>query len=262
MTRNLRLLLLGGTEEGRLLAQRLQGYRGLELIHSLAGRTSNHGVLAGELRRGGFGGACGLGNYLRTHRIDLLLDATHLHAARISRNAMAAARECGVARAQLRRPAWTPHADDDWQQFPSLEAIASALPSKARVFLTIGSGGLEAFASRNDVIFLARCIETPMFSDGKDFQTHFPSGRLLLERGPFALESERALLQEQSIDILVSKNSGGRATWAKILAARELRIPVWMLAPPPPVPGIRVASVEEALTWVRNHLRLGRSTCT
>ena len=255
----LRLLLLGGTEEGRILAQRLQQYPGLETIHSLAGRTRSANGFAGRLRRGGFGGASGLARYLRANGIDLLLDATHPHAARISRNAAFAARQCGIPRAQLCRPPWTPQAGDRWRNFDSLESLARALPAGARVFLTLGSGGLEAFARRaraegKNLFFLLRCIESPRFADGLDFPAHFPNAHLLLARGPFHLDEECALMRDWRVDILVSKNSGGAATGAKLTAARRLDIPVWMLSPPPALPGLRLRTIEEAQTWVRRAL--------
>lgn len=252
MNSRLRLLLLGGTEEGRLLAQRLQNCDGLELLYSLAGRTHSRTCFAARVRRGGFGGVCGLGRYLCANRVDMLLDATHLHAARISRNAAAASTLCGVTRAQLRRPAWISDQEDNWQRYSCLAKLAAALPSGSRVFLTLGSSSLEKFVPRaRDLFFLVRCIETPLFADDLRFRDRFPQGHLLLERGPFVVQKERDLLRKWKVDILVSKNSGGCATWPKILAARELGIPVWMLDPPPVVPGTRFGSIKEALAWIR-----------
>lgn len=250
-----RLLLLGGTIEGRELAQNLCKCHGLEIFYSLAGRTHGAVHVDGNVRRGGFGGVVGLERFLRESSVDLLLDATHPHATKISRNAAAAAQRCDISRAQLHREPWAAQAGDLWQQFGSLEEISASLPPKARVFVSIGSQGLETFAIRQDVFFLVRSIEVPNFSDGLTFKQHFPSGELLLERGPFKLKNERALLQKWQIELLVSKNSGGSATRAKIDAARELRIPVRMLASPPPVPGTRVKNVNEAFDWVAGQLR-------
>ncbi|MCY4032583.1 MAG: cobalt-precorrin-6A reductase [Hyphomicrobiales bacterium] len=250
-----RLLLLGGTIEARELAQDLRKCRGLELFYSLAGRTQKAVHVDGNVRRGGFGGVAGLERFLRESNIDLLLDATHPHAAEISKNAAEAAQRCNISRAQLHREAWTARPGDTWREFDSLKEMAADLPAKARVFVSVGSQGLEDFAMRQDVFFLVRSIESPNFSDGSDFKRHFPSGELLLERGPFELEGERALLQKWKIELLASKNSGGDATRAKIDAARELHIPVWMLASPPPVPGTRVKNVSEAFDWVAGQLR-------
>jgi precorrin-6A/cobalt-precorrin-6A reductase len=71
-----------------------------------------------------------------------------------------------------------------------------------------------------------------------------------LERGPFSLAQERQLLQDYQIDVLVSKNSGGDATYAKIIAARELQIPVVMVQRPEMPAGETVADGEEAIAWL------------
>jgi precorrin-6A/cobalt-precorrin-6A reductase len=46
--------------------------------------------------------------------------------------------------------------------------------------------------------------------------------------GPFELDQERDIMSKYSIDALVSKNSGGSATRAKLVVAREREIPVYM----------------------------------
>ena len=71
-----------------------------------------------------------------------------------------------------------------------------------------------------------------------------------LERGPFSLQSERSLLQEYKIGAIVSKNSGGDATYAKIIAARELGITVVMVQRPPVPEGEKVADVKSVLAWL------------
>ncbi|MCH9012228.1 MAG: precorrin-6A/cobalt-precorrin-6A reductase, partial [Proteobacteria bacterium] len=72
----------------------------------------------------------------------------------------------------------------------------------------------------------------------------------IIGRGPFTVADERALMAEKRIDVLVSKMSGGPATYAKIVAARELSLPVIMVGRPPPEPGERVETAEAALDWL------------
>jgi precorrin-6A/cobalt-precorrin-6A reductase len=96
--------------------------------------------------------------------------------------------------------------------------------------------------------FLMRAIDPPALN------TPVPNGKLLLARGPFTLEDERKLLLEDKIDTIVSKNSGGGATYAKIAAARELGIPVVMVQRPP-IPDVeQVADVEGAIAWLIKQL--------
>jgi precorrin-6A/cobalt-precorrin-6A reductase len=244
-----RVLILGGTGEAAKLAARAAELPGLEVITSLAGRTQRPVTPSGRVRIGGFGGDAGLIDYIRTQRIDLLIDATHPFAAHISFNAAAAARTCGLPHLLLLRPAWEPVAGDHWIAVESIAAAVSILPSVARrVFLTIGRQELAAFASLTDLWFLMRMIDPPTPD------TPVPSGTLVLERGPFTLEDERELFKTYAIEAIVSKNSGGEATYAKMIAARELALPVVMVQRPAVPEGEQVTDVPAALAWLARQL--------
>jgi precorrin-6A/cobalt-precorrin-6A reductase len=244
-----RLLILGGTGEAAKLAAQAALLSGVEVITSLAGRTHRPVTPSGRVRIGGFGGDAGLIDYMREQHVDLLIDATHPFAAHISFNAATAAQVCGLPHLLLVRPPWEPMEGDRWIAVESIAAAVSILPSVAqRVFLTTGRQDLAAFAPLKDLWFLMRMIDPPTPD------TPVPPGTLVLERGPFTLEDERELLQTYAIEAIVSKNSGGDATYAKIRAARELVLPVIMVQRPPTPAGARVASVEEALGWLAQYL--------
>jgi precorrin-6A/cobalt-precorrin-6A reductase len=244
-----RVLILGGTGEAAKLAGQAAHLPGLEVITSLAGRTHRPVTPAGRVRIGGFGGEAGLIEYLREQRIDLLIDATHPFAAHISFNAARAAHICGLPYLLLIRPPWAPLEGDRWIAVESIAAAVSILPSVARrVFLTTGRQDLVAFAPLTDLWFLMRMVDPPAPD------TPVPPGTLVLARGPFALEDERELLQTYAIEAIVSKNSGGDATYAKIRAARELALPVVMIQRPPRPAGKQVSDVEAALGWLARHL--------
>ena len=241
-----RVLILGGTGDASELAAKVSVIPGIEAIASLAGRTRQPSVPLGTVRVGGFGGATGLAVYLREQHIDMLIDATHPFAAQISWNAAAAATEVGIPHLMLVRPAWEKVAGDVWIEVESVEAAAAAIPATARqVFLTIGRQQLAPFATLTKNWFLMRSIDPPAPD------VAIPNGKLLLDRGPFNLEQERQLLQEYQIDAIVSKNSGGDATYAKIVAARELSIPVVMVQRPAMPTGERVADVAGVLAWLK-----------
>lgn len=241
---HLRVLILGGTAEARTLAGALTG---MTVISSLAGRTTAPRLPAGEVRIGGFGGAAGLAGYLTGQRIDALVDATHPFAAQISAHAATAAGATGVPLLVLRRPAWQAGPGDDWHRVPDLAAAATQLPRLGRrVFLTTGRQGIAAFAGLDECWFLARSVEPPAPPVPRSLE-------VLLDRGPFTLDSERRLLREHQIDVLVSKDSGGPAP--KLTAAREHAIPVLLIDRPPTPPAAATAgTVDEATTWL-NHLR-------
>lgn len=249
----LRVLILGGTGDAANLATKLAALPSVKVISSLAGRTSQPLELIGTVRSGGFGGVSGLVAYLRAQRIDALIDATHPFAKQISFNAAEAAQATGVHYLQLARPVWQKQPQDFWIEVETVEAAVSAIPKDARrVFLTIGRQQLTPFALLEHVWFLMRSIDPP------DVTLPIPNGEALLDRGPFSLAQERSLLEKYQIDVLVSKNSGGNATYAKIAAAQELQIPVVMVQRPVMPRGESVADVEGAIAWVIERLAMVR----
>ncbi|MGE3539581.1 MAG: cobalt-precorrin-6A reductase [Candidatus Tectimicrobiota bacterium] len=244
-----RVLIVGGTQDAAHLATQLLTLPGLEVISSLAGRLRQPVAPPGTSRVGGFGGVQGLIDYLQVQHIDLLIDATHPFAAQISWHAASAAQACGLPHLMLVRPAWTPEPGDHWIAVESLAAAAARLPALAqRVFLTIGRQELAAFAHLTELWFLMRMIDPPTP------ETPVPPGTVILERGPFTVPDELTLLRTHAIDAIVSKNSGGRATYAKLLAARTLHLPVLLVQRPPLPAGEQVTDVAQAYRWVAQHL--------
>ncbi|WP_431681836.1 cobalt-precorrin-6A reductase [Kitasatospora sp. KL5] len=239
------VLILGGTTEGRRLAAALADDPALQVTSSLAGRVAEPRLPAGEVRIGGFGGASGLAEWLREERADAVIDATHPFAERISRNAAAAAAEVHVPLLALRRPSWVPVDGDRWHRVDSLAEAADALPGLGRrVFLTTGRQGLAAFAHLKDTFFLARSVDAPE-------RPLPPRLEVLLDRGPFTPDGERAVFREHRIDVLVTKDSGGAATAPKLAVARELGLPVVIVRRPEPPAGIPVAEdVPAAVAWL------------
>jgi precorrin-6A/cobalt-precorrin-6A reductase len=221
------VLVLGGTTEARRLAAELAARPGVRVTTSLAGRVSRPGALDGDVRVGGFGGADGLARWLREHRVDAVVDATHPFAAAITANAARAAAATGIPAVVLRRPGWTPGPDDRWHWVGSLPEAAALLPSLGRrVFLTTGRLGLAAFAHLSELHFLVRTVEPPEPPMPQDME-------VLLTRGPFTPDDEQALLRAHRVDVLVTKDSGGEATAAKLTAARDLALPVVVVRRPP-----------------------------
>ncbi|WP_441248901.1 cobalt-precorrin-6A reductase [Kitasatospora sp. McL0602] len=239
------VLILGGTTEARRLAAELAADPALEVTSSLAGRVAEPRLPAGEVRIGGFGGASGLAAWLREQHVDALIDATHPFAEVISRNAALAAAETHVPLLALRRPSWVPVPGDDWHPVGSLHEAAAALPGLgSRVFLTTGRLGLSAFAGLTELFFLARSVDAPEAPMP-------PRTEVLLDRGPFTLDGERAVLREHRIDVLVTKDSGGAATAPKLTAARELGLPVVVVRRPTPPAGLPEApDVAAAVAWL------------
>jgi precorrin-6A/cobalt-precorrin-6A reductase len=242
-----RLLILGGTGEAAALARAVLARFGerIDVTTALAGRTRHPGPIPGLVRIGGFGGAAGLADYLSEQPIDRLIDATHPFASEISRAARLACDQIGVPRLLLLRPAWQRHPLDRWIEVDTVEAAAQIVGRVGRrALLTLGAGEVAAFAPATGVRFFVRMIDPP--STPLPLRFH----EVVLGRGPFALAEERHLLQKNAIDMLVCKASGGAATEAKLIAARELSLPVIMVRRPPVERGLSVDSVESAIDWL------------
>ncbi|MFD8389431.1 cobalt-precorrin-6A reductase [Streptomyces sp. NPDC059680] len=239
------VLILGGTTEARRLAADLAARTGVRVTTSLAGRVARPGAVAGEVRIGGFGGAQGLADWLRTQHVDALVDATHPFAEAITANAAHAAAATEVPSVVLRRPGWRPGPGDRWYDVPSLAGAAEVLPGLGRrVFLSTGRLGLAAFAHLTDLRFVVRSVDPPE-------PPMPPDTELVLARGPFTVADETELLSAHRIEVLVTKDSGGQATAAKLTAARELGLPVVVVRRPPLPQGVAaVPDVAGVLEWL------------
>ncbi|AHH18210.1 precorrin-6A reductase [Nocardia nova SH22a] len=245
----MKVLILGGTREARELAGLATGEPGFEVVSSLAGRVRDPVLPVGEVRIGGFGGTEGLRKWLSGNDIDLVVDATHPFAGTMSAHAAQAAGSTGVPLLHVRRPGWSEQPGDRWLRVPDLPAAVRAVADYERVFLTIGRQGVAQFAGLTRPWFLIRAIDPPA---GPVPAHHL----LLLARGPFTVETELELLREHRIDALVTKDSGGALTEAKLTATRRLDIPVIVIDRPPiPAGADHAETVAAAWKWVQDRRR-------
>jgi precorrin-6A/cobalt-precorrin-6A reductase len=243
-----RILILGGTTEARQLATALAQRTDWDSLLSLAGRTAEPMAQSVPVRSGGFGGSDGLAEFLKAENFDLLIDATHPFAARISHNAAIAADNTGIPFFALRRAMWKQESGDRWASVHSVpEAIEALGTVPKRVFLAIGRQEAFHFESAPQHSYLIRSVDpvTP--------QLGVPHAHYILATGPFAETAERKLLIENRIEVIVAKNSGGTATYGKITAARALGIPVIMVERQQPDDVRTVETVKDALGLV-DHL--------
>ena len=239
-----KVLVLGGTAEARALAEALHA-SGVRVISSLAGRVARPRLPVGEVRVGGFGGPEALARWLAEHAIDAVVDATHPFAERISASAATACGATGVPLLRLERPGWTAQDGDVWHWVDDLDAAAAAVPRLgSRVLLTSGRQGLAAFAGDRASWYLIRCVDPPAVALP-------PRHEVRLDRGPYTVEGELGLIDAHDIDLLVTKDSGGSLTEAKLTAARRREIPV-VVVRRPPRPGVpTVATVPAAAAWAQ-----------
>ena len=249
----LKLLILGGTSEASTLAEQVAGDDRVDATLSLAGRTQSPRLPRIAVRIGGFGGAAGLAAHLRALRIHILVDATHPFATRISANAVAAAEAAGIPLIALERSAWQPIAGDRWTEVADLEAAAAALPeAPERVLLTVGRQSLVPFAAKPQHHYIIRVIDPP------DLPPALDRVKILTARGPFGVDGELAVLRDERVDRLVSKNSGGEAGYAKIVAARALGVPVILVARPLHRGRAHAASLDQVMELLLHHASLAK----
>ena len=237
----MRVLLLGGTAEGRRLAARLHPQT--DVISSLAGRVPDPALPAGPVRIGGFGGVEGLRQWLRDNDIAAVIDATHPFAATMTANAAAACAELALPHLLLSRPAWDP---GDAELVASDREAADVVAAKgySRVFLTTGRSGTTAFRD-SGAWLLIRVVTAPQAENlPRDHE-------LLLSRGPYRYEDEHRLMRDHRIDVVVTKNSGGELTRPKLVAAQALGVDLVMIDRPPLPAGVTVVdSVDDAVGWL------------
>ncbi|WP_055474573.1 cobalt-precorrin-6A reductase [Gordonia sp. HS-NH1] len=237
------VLILGGTGEARALASSL-AESGIEFISSLAGRVNDPRLPVGPVRIGGFGGTEGLRDWLRSNRIRAVVDATHPFAATITRNAARAAADAGVPLLRLRRDPWVPGDTDTWTRVPDLPSAAREVDARGgRVFLTTGRQDVVVFAGIRSAWFLIRVVDAPTGALP-------PRHEVLRSRGPYDHASESRLLRDNDIDLLVTKNSGGSLTSAKLVAAAELGIEVIMVDRPAEPDSPVISDVGAARDWL------------
>lgn len=238
------ILLLGGTTEASALAG-LLATRGIAAVLSYAGRTDSPRAQPIATRIGGFGGIAGLAAYLRETGVTHLVDATHPFAATMSANALEAARIAGIPHAALTRPAWEPAPGDDWTAVPDIASAVEALAGPPRrIMLALGRMHVAAFAARPQHHYLLRFVDAP------NQPPALPRHTLAVDRGPFSLSGDTQLLRNHAIDLVVCKNAGGSGARAKLLAARDLGLPVLMIERPKLPDRTEFHRPEEVLDWI------------
>jgi len=225
----MRVLVLGGINEAMTLAKDLHRCD-VRLIYSIAGLVRQPDLDCTVIS-GGFSKIGGLEGYLQTEEITLVLDVTHPYASKMSEQAVAACAAEGIPCWRYLRPAWQQQEGDNWHEFDTWERLSHALVDHEAVFFTAG---------RLDQNFVDELYEWTRDTVQKQWvrsanKPNFkipPSMIWIEDIGPYQLEGEQSLMDKYKIDAVISKNSGGDHTIAKLEAARERGIPVYMLQRP------------------------------
>ena len=229
------ILILAGTAEARQLAQQVAN-SGLSAVATLAGVTRAPKALAVPTISGGFGGDAGFARFLRDRNIRQVIDATHPFAATMTERAARICRDADVRYLRLSRPEWAAQTDDDWRMVDGWTGLADHLTDADRVFFATGrQSDLRGLRGEK---FL-RVVE-PIEIGGVS---------VIVQRPPFSLPDEIALLRDLRITHLVTKNAGGDRP-AKLDAAARLGMPVLMIQRPPEPDADVVRTVSQAFDWI------------
>ncbi len=222
------LLLLGGTSEAKQLANSLH-HQGIRLIYSIAGLVRTP-TLDCDVLVGGFSQLGGLDCFIKENSISAILDVTHPYAQRMSNQAVVSANNMGIPCWRFHRPPWQVETGDDWHMFESWQTLQVAIKDKKSVFFSAGQlpeyivDGLNQYAKDGQKQLLRTAVSSTV---------SLPDNMKWIKGiGPFEQQAEMDLLISETVDCLVSKNSGGSSTQKKIIAARELGLPVYMLQRP------------------------------
>lgn len=225
----MKVLVLGGTIDGRVLAQTLSEHA-ISVTYSVAGLVRVPDI-ACDVISGGFTQYGGLSAFIKANHIQAILDATHPYAELISTKAINAARECGIACWRFYREPWQPQAKDQWRFIDTWDDAFALLAHKRSVFIAAGQMTQSWFDTLSTQSFAS--AQQYILRTAKKPEAVLPSTMLWVEGiGPFSYESERDLFERYRVECLLTKNSGGDAVAAKLQVARELNIPVLMLNRP------------------------------
>lgn len=243
-----KVLLLAGTSEAAEIAKHLVGCEQVSAVASLAGATRAPKSLGLPMRIGGFGGAEEFAAYLDDEGVDIVIDATHPFASRMTQRTLRICREAGVKYLLVQRPGWVPEAGDKWFPVKDIEAVKALIPAGSTVFLATGRQTLARFAGMRECRILCRVIDPPQL------EFPFENGRFVVGRPPFSVQEEVDFFRLEGVDWIVVKNSGGERSKSKLIAARQLGLPVAMIERPA-VPDCETAGgAEEACAWLEREV--------
>lgn len=263
-----RILLLSGTSEGPLLARALlaAGFQVRATVTRPEARDNLFGSLLCESETGGASKTRptlqlsvdvrgfteqSLADFLATGDTDLVLDATHPFAVRITRIAQDVCERIQMPYVRYERPDWTPPAGTHFAG--SYTEAAAVLPSLgSRAMLTIGAKQLKHFAPLHARLTMyARILPSPV-SLRQALESGFAEENLVRLRPPFSIEQNRELFRRCEADVLVTKASGREGGVAeKVAAARELNMQILMIRRPEPTGLGCVTTIEEAVCVCR-----------
>lgn len=235
----MRLLIFGGTTEGRVLAGALagQGHAVTVRVATDIGAEELAGlpiqVLAGRLNTEEMKPAvCGF---------DMVIDATHPYAVEVTRNIRAACEQTGVP---LRRILREESRAEDCVAVESCGAAADYLAgTEGNVLVATGAKELHEFGKLDPARMFARVLPTHAGLEACE-AIGLAHRNILALQGPFTRAMNIAMLEQYHIRYLVTKDGGKAGGFQEKLEAARAAGAELILVGRPPDDGV---SMEEIL---------------
>lgn len=198
-------------------------------------------------RVGAFGSDAEFSTWLADNNVATVIDASHAFDSDISAMAGAACTKMALRYLRVLRPPWTETVRDKWFHVSTIGQAVQLVPEQARVFTNTGLGTLSEYARFKGQKLFVRQTHRPRNA------VPYPFIEFVEGNPPFSQFQEQSLFQELGVSHLICRNVGGAASMSKLLAAREMSMPVYMVARKPPRAHLdQVESVVEALAWEAN----------
>ena len=239
-----KILIIGGTNEGNILASFLENHN-FEYIISYAGIVEEVYKKTFRKRVGGFGGKTGILDFIKKNKITHVIDASHPFSIKISVNTFNVCESCNIPIVNFTRKPWAEKKGDNWIKVRNFEESVNHLKGKAKnVFLAIGKKNLHVYKKYSQHFYLLRVI------NNNNITNFFPNQKYITYDPSYNVKEEVKVLKNYKIDVIVSKNSGGELAYCKIVAARKLKIPVIIIARPKSLNLKKVYNLESVLRWL------------
>lgn len=243
----MKLLIFGGTTEGRVLAERAAALGAQVTVsvatplgaEELAGLTGIR-VLTGRLDQGAMESLLA--------EFDRCVDATHPYAKVVTAAVRAACENRGTP---LRRLLRAESSAEDVVRVPSCAGAAAFLAEQTgNILLATGSKELAAFAPLTPERLYARVLPTHE-SIAACEALGLPHRNILALQGPFTQKLNEAMLEQYRIAWLVTKDGGGPGGFKEKLAAARNTGARLVLVERPADGG---ENMDTVLSWIKEGL--------
>lgn len=239
-------LVMAGSREAHALITGLLT-RGRKIIASLPEPERMFDAFPVPTRIGAFETEHAFSIWLQENEVVTVIDASHAFDSDISAMAGAVCTKMALRYVRVMRPPWKETMRDKWFHVSTIAQAMPLLPQRAHVFSNTGSATLHEYSEFNGRKLYVRQTHRPKIA------VPYPFIEFVEGTPPFSQFQEQRLFQDLSISHLICRNVGGAASMSKLLAARELAIPVYMIGRKATLAHLpQVESVVEALAWEAN----------